>query len=128
MKNGALAEVDRLKDQARLNEMTQNVRDEESEKVKILDNTANGLLQNENKLAEIGNNLNQSEPAVLAEKLKQIEADLVKKEEQIGNLQQEQEKEGSKRLSKAISFDNDFITLKHFFIFADPRHRPNTKS
>ena len=105
--------------------MTQNVRDEESEKVKILDNTANGLLQNENKLAEIGNNLNQSEPAVLAEKLKQIEADLVKKEEQIGNLQQEQEKEGSKRLSKAISFDNDFIKLKHFFVY---HCRPSTQA
>ena len=122
LKNGALAEVDRLKDQARLNEMTQNVRDEESEKVKILDNTANGLLQNENKLAEIGNNLNQSEPAVLAAKLKQIEADLVRKEEQIKNLQEEQEKAGS----KAQKYCSEHFVL--CFTIADPYNRPNTKS
>ena len=117
LKNGALAEVDRLKDQARLDEMTQNVRDEKEEKVKLLDSTEQHLLQNENKLVEIGNNLSQQKapPADLARKLEQFEADLAKKEELIDDLVQKQEKAEYKELKqeKQIkSLINENHTLK----------------
>ena len=97
--------------------MTQNVRDEKEEKVKLLDSTEQHLLQNENKLVEIGNNLSQQKapPADLARKLEQFEADLAKKEELIDDLVQKQEKAEYKELKqeKQIkSLINENHTLK----------------